>query len=246
MQRKLDRMERIDKPVFEKQSIRINFKAAERSGNEVIKVLKLSKSFRSRTILEGAGLNVALGERLALIGPNGSGKTTFVKMLLGEMEPDSGSIVPGANLKIAYLPQIVTFNNEEDMVIECFRENRSILEGKAREYLAKFMFYGKAPFKKVGQLSGGERVRLKLAMLLYDEVNLLILDEPTNHLDIESIETLEDALEDFKGTLLFISHDRYFINKVCSRVVAVENFKLASYPGNYDGYIEAKRCTTPR
>ncbi|MEN6314513.1 MAG: ribosomal protection-like ABC-F family protein [Clostridiaceae bacterium] len=240
MQRRLDKMEKIDKPVFEKQNIKINFKATERSGNDVIKVIGLSKSFNSRIIFKNADLYVTLGERIALIGPNGSGKTTFIKMLLGEMNADSGSAALGANMKIAYLPQTIAFNNEEDTVIECFREGRYILEGKAREYLAKFMFFAKAPFKKVKQLSGGERVRLKLSMLLYDEINVLILDEPTNHLDIESIETLEDALEDFKGTLLFISHDRYFINKVCSRVVAVEENRLVSYSGNYDYYKSKK------
>ncbi len=240
MQKKLDKMEKIHKPAFERQSIRINFKAADRSGHDIIKVKGLSKSFENRVILEDADLYVTLGERVALIGPNGSGKTTFLKILLGEVNPDSGNAALGANAKVAYLPQHITFNNEADTVIECFREDRNILEGKAREYLARFMFFGKAPFKKVKQLSGGEKVRLKLSMLLYDEVNLLILDEPTNHLDIDSIEVLEEALEDFEGTILFISHDRFFINKVCSRVVAIEGSKFASYPGNYDDYRNKK------
>ncbi len=240
MQRKLDKMERIDRPVFERQNIRINFKAAQRSGYETIKVCGLSKSFGSRMIFENTDLYVTLGERIALIGPNGSGKTTFIKMLLGETDADSGKLQLGANVKVSYLPQHITFSNEEDSVIGCFRENKSILEGKAREYLARFMFFGKDPYKKVKQLSGGERVRLKLSMLLYEETNLLILDEPTNHLDIESIETLEEALEDFEGTILFISHDRYFINKVCSRVVAIEENRFVNYPGNYDDYKNKK------
>ncbi|HEX2947223.1 MAG TPA: ABC-F family ATP-binding cassette domain-containing protein [Clostridia bacterium] len=236
LQRKLDKMDRVNRPEFKKQSIRINFKESQRSGNDVIKVCGLSKSFGDRIILENTDLYVALGERIALIGPNGSGKTTFLKILMGESAADAGTAALGANAKIAYLPQIITFRDEEATVIDCFREDRYILEGKAREYLSRFMFFGKAPFRKVKQLSGGERVRLKLSMLLYDETNVLILDEPTNHLDIESIEALEEALEDFKGTLLFISHDRYFINKVCSRVVAVENRRFESYPGNYDYY----------
>jgi len=240
LQRKLDRMDRISKPEFKKQSIRINFKAAERSGNDIIKVCRLSKSFGDRIIFGNADLYIAVGERIALIGPNGSGKTTFIKILIGESAADAGTVALGANAKVAYLPQIITFKDEEAMVIDCFREDRYILEGKAREYLSRFMFFGKAPFRKVKQLSGGERVRLKLSMLLYDETNTLILDEPTNHLDIESIEALEEALEDFHGTLLFISHDRYFINKVCSRVVAVENSKLTSYSGNYDYYKPKK------
>ncbi len=240
LERKLEKMDRINRPVFKKQSIRINFKSSDRSGNDVIKVSGLSKSFGDRIILEEAGLYVGAGEKAALIGPNGSGKTTFIRMLLGELAPDDGIAEFGASVKIAYLPQIITFADEEATVIDCFREGRYILEGKAREYLSKFMFFGKAPFKKVKQLSGGERVRLKLSMLLYDETNVLILDEPTNHLDIESIEALEEALEDFDGTLLTISHDRYFINKVCGRVIAVEDSKLLSYWGNYDYYRQKK------
>lgn len=247
MQRKLDKMERIDRPVFDKQNIRICFKAAERSGNDVLKVCGLSKSFESRRIFENTDLYISLGERVALIGPNGSGKTTFLKLLFGEINADHGQILLGTSIKISYLPQHITFNNEEDTVIGCFRENKYILEGKARECLARFMFFGKDPYKKVKHLSGGEKVRLKLSMLLYEETNLLILDEPTNHLDIDSIEVLEEALEDFKGTILFISHDRYFINKVCNRVVAIEDNKFVNYAGNYDYYKDKlkKRSSLP-
>lgn len=241
MQRKLDKMERIDRPVFEKQNIKISFKATGRSGNEVLKVCGLSKSFESKRIFENTDLYISLGERIALIGPNGSGKTTFLKMLFGEINADHGQILLGASIKISYLPQHIAFNNEEDTVIGCFRENKYILEGKAREYLARFMFFGKDPYKKVKHLSGGEKVRLKLSMLLYEETNLLILDEPTNHLDIDSIEALEEALEDFKGTILFISHDRYFINKVCSRLVAIEENRFVNYTGNYDYYKDKKK-----
>lgn len=240
MQRKLEKMERIDRPIFERKNISINFKATERSGYETVKVSGLTKSFGSRTILENADLYITLGERVALIGPNGSGKSTFIKVLLGEINADNGNLQLGANVKLAYLPQHISFNNEEDTVIECFRENKFILEGKAREYLSRFMFFGKDPYKKVKHLSGGEKVRLKLALLLYEEINFLILDEPTNHLDIDSIEVLEEALEDFEGTMLFISHDRYFINKVCSRVVAIEDKKLINYVGNYDDYRNKK------
>ena len=240
MQRKLEKMERIDRPVFERKNISINFKATERSGYETVKVSGLTKSFGSRTILENVDLYITLGERVALIGPNGSGKSTFIKVLLGEIKADNGKLQLGANVKLAYLPQHISFNNEEDTVIECFRENKYILEGKAREYLSRFMFFGKDAYKKVKHLSGGEKVRLKLALLLYEEINLLILDEPTNHLDIDSIEVLEEALEEFEGTMLFISHDRYFINKVCSRVVAIEDNKLINYEGNYDDYKNKK------
>lgn len=240
IQIKLDKMDRIDKPVFEKQNMKLNLKAAQRSGNETIKAIGLSKSFEDKVIFKDADLLVNFGERVGLIGPNGSGKTTFLKLLLGEEHPDAGIVELGANVMAAYLPQKITFKNEEFTVLECFREDIFILEGKAREYLSKFMFYGNSVFKKVKHLSGGERIRLKLAKLLYEDINLLILDEPTNHLDIDSIETFEEALEDFKGTIFFISHDRYFINKIGKRVIAVEGNGFKSYPGNYDYYKSVK------
>jgi ATP-binding cassette, subfamily F, member 3 len=240
IQKKLDKLDRIDKPVFEKKNMKLNFKEAERSGKETIKSKGLSKSFEDKVIFKNADLMIHFGERVGLVGPNGSGKTTFLKMLLGEEQPDQGMVELGANVMAAYLPQKITFNNEELTVIETFREDISILEGKAREYLSKFMFYKKSPYKKVKFLSGGERIRLKLAILLYQDINLLILDEPTNHLDIDSIETLEEALEEFKGTIFFISHDRYFINKMAERVVAVEDQRFKSYFGNYDEYKSEK------
>jgi ATP-binding cassette, subfamily F, member 3 len=240
IQKKLDKLDRIDKPVFEKKNMKLDFKATERSGNETIKAKGLSKSYKDKAIFKNTDLMIHFGERVGLVGPNGSGKTTFLKMLLGEEQTDRGVVELGANVMAAYLPQKISFNNEELTVIETFREDISILEGKAREYLSKFMFYKKSPYKKVKFLSGGERIRLKLAMLLYQDINLLILDEPTNHLDIESIETLEEALEDFKGTIFFISHDRYFINKMAERVVAIEDNGFRSYLGNYDDYKSEK------
>ena len=236
IQKKIDKMDRIDKPVFERRNMRLHFNDAVRSGNETIKAIELSKRYEDKVIFDGADLMVHYGERVGMVGPNGSGKTTFLKMLLGEEQPDAGVVELGANVLAAYLPQKIVFENEELTVIECFREDISIVEGKAREYLAKFMFYKKSVFKKVKFLSGGERIRLKLAMLMFQDINLLILDEPTNHLDIDSIETLEAALEDFKGTIFFISHDRYFINKIGERVIAIENHGFKSYEGNYDFY----------
>ncbi len=231
---------RTEKPKFERKNMKLNFKDGERSGNETIKAKGISKSFNDKVILRDVDLLIHFGERAALIGPNGSGKTTFLKMLLDEEKPDSGVVELGANVMAAYLPQKITFKNEEFTVLECFREDISILEGQAREYLSKFMFYGNSVFKKVKHLSGGERIRLKLGKLLYEDVNLLILDEPTNHLDIDSIENFEEALEDFKGTIFFISHDRYFINKISERVIAIEDNGFKSYPGNYDYYKNVK------
>lgn len=240
IQKKLDKMDRIDKPIFERRNMRLNFNDATRSGKETIKAIGLAKRYEDKVIFDGADLMIHYGERVGMVGPNGSGKTTFLKMLVGEEQPDAGVVELGANVMAAYLPQKIEFENEELTVLECFREGISIVEGKAREYLAKFMFYKKSVFKKVKFLSGGERIRLKLAMLMYQDINLLILDEPTNHLDIDSIETLEAALEDFKGTIFFISHDRYFINKIGERVIAVEEYGLKSYQGNYDEYKREK------
>ncbi|WP_433746913.1 ribosomal protection-like ABC-F family protein [Falsibacillus pallidus] len=234
IQKKLDKMELIDKPVFERRNMRLDFKEAQRSGKETIKAIGLTKKFGDKVIFNKADLMIHFGERVGLVGPNGSGKSTFLKMLLGEEQPDSGIVELGANVQAAYLPQKIVFQDEDQTVLECFRGDISIPEGKAREYLAKFMFYKKSVFKKVKHLSGGERIRLKLAMLLFQDINLLILDEPTNHLDIDSIETLEEALEDFKGTIFFVSHDRYFINKIGEKVISLENGRLRSYLGNYD------------
>ncbi len=240
IQIKLDKLERIDKPVFEKQNMKLSFQSTQRSGNITMKAVGLSKSYPDKVIFKDADLIVNYGERVAFIGPNGCGKTTFLKILLGEEKPDAGMVGLGANVMAAYLPQHVTFGDEELTVLDSFREDKYILEGKAREFLAKFMFYGANVYKKVRHLSGGERIRLKLAKLLFDDINLLILDEPTNHLDTDSIETIEVALAKFKGTIFFISHDRYFMNKIGERVVVVENHALKSYDGNYDDYKKVK------
>lgn len=240
MQKRLDRMEKIERPILEREAMKLNFKDTTRSGRDVIKVSSLDKSYENKALLKNAELLVRYGERTALIGPNGSGKSTLLRMILGEEETDFGEASLGANVKFGHLPQVIEFEDEEMTVLECFRNGITIPEGKAREYLSKFMFFGNSVFKRVKSLSGGERSRLKLSRLLYDEINVLILDEPTNHLDIDSIETLEEALEAFEGTIFFISHDRYFINKISQRVIALENKKLVSYPGNYDYYREKK------
>lgn len=239
MQHKLDKMERLDKP-SDKQNMRLNFRQADRSGKITITAKDLSKGFGQKILFHNADMEVYYGERVALIGPNGSGKTTFLKMLLGEEASDGGRVELGASVLPAYLPQSVIFDNDEMTVLEYFRDDISILEGRAREHLAKFLFYGSSVFKKIKLLSGGERLRLKLARLLYNDINLLILDEPTNHLDTRSIETIEEALAAFKGTIFFISHDRYFINKISDRVIAIEDEGLQSYLGNYDYYKSVK------
>ncbi|HCW52480.1 MAG TPA: ABC transporter ATP-binding protein [Clostridium sp.] len=236
MQKALNKIQRIEKPKFDKTNVKLNFNETERSGNEVIKVKDLCKRYDDKILFENAHMLVNFKERVGLIGANGCGKTTFLKMLLGKDSVDSGSIILGDSVKYAYLPQNIIFDNEDATILEEFRSNINILEGKAREYLSKFMFFGADVFKKLKHLSGGERIRVKLSQLLYNDINLLILDEPTNHLDISSIDTLEEALGKFKGTVFFISHDRYFLNKMSTTVVEVENHKFTTYKGNYDYY----------
>lgn len=239
MQIKLDKLEKIDKPIVKKH-MNLDIKTGERSGNLVIKAYELDKSFEDKVLFHQAELLIQYGERVAMIGPNGCGKSTFIKMLLGELTPECGEVILGANVKLAYLPQNVTFEDEDITVLDYFREDISILLGKAREHLAKFMFYGNNVFKKVKYLSGGERYRLKLSKLLFTDVNLLILDEPTNHLDITSIERIEEALTNFKGTIFFVSHDRYFINKIADKVISIENNRFKAYLGNYDYFKHEK------
>lgn len=236
IQKRLDKMDRVKRPQLEKNNMALDLNTLSRTGKETILVKNICKKFGDKIIFKDAELMVQYGQRMAFIGPNGSGKTTFVKMLLGEVQPDSGTLKLAANSKVAYLPQKITFLDESLSVLESFREDLDISEGKAREYLAKFMFFGKRVFTDVKALSGGERVRLKLAKLLYEDVNLLILDEPTNHLDIDSIETLEEALEAFSGTIFFISHDRYFINNLDAIIAAIEDHMIHVYLGNYDVY----------
>lgn len=240
MQKRLDKIQRIDKPLIEQPKIQLNFSDTDRSGKDVISIEGLCKSFDTKNILEKLDLELKFGECTALIGNNGCGKSTIIKILLGEIVPDNGKVQLGSNIKIGYLPQNITFNNEELTVLDAFREDMNILEGPARGILAKFLFYGESVFKKVKSLSGGEKTRLKLCKLIQNDINLLILDEPTNHLDIDSRENLEEALSEFNGTILFISHDRFFINRLATRICEIEDRKLMNYQGNYEYYKQKK------
>lgn len=238
MEKMLSKIQRIDKPVIERQGININASTGDRSGDNVVIVKELCKSFGEKVLFNKADLLVRNKESVALIGANGCGKSTLIKILLGSLEADNGSADLGSSIKLGYLPQNITFKNDNMTILEAFREGIVITDGKAREYLAKYMFFGETVFKKVGSLSGGERSRLKLAILMHNEVNFLILDEPTNHLDIDSREELEEVLKDFQGTILFVSHDRYFINNIAKRVVELTGGALTSYGGNYEYYKE--------
>ncbi|MFT5875364.1 MAG: ATP-binding cassette subfamily F protein 3 [Clostridium sp.] len=240
MQKRLDKVERVDKPLINQAKIQLDFAQTDRSGKDVVSIKGLCKSFDQKQILKDLHLEIRYGERTALIGDNGSGKSTIIKILLGEANSDYGEVKLGSNIKIGYLPQNIIFNNEDLTVIEAFREDITISEGAARGILAKFLFYGDHVFKKVKNLSGGEKSRLKLCKLIQNDINLLILDEPTNHLDIDSRENLEEALMEFSGTILFISHDRFFINKLAIRICEIEDKKITNYYGDYEYYKEKK------
>ncbi|KEK22374.1 ABC transporter ATP-binding protein [Bacillus gaemokensis] len=232
MERALERMEKLKKPMLERKQMGLQFEGQERSGKDVVVMKEVGKTFANRSLFQGANLHVRFQERTAIVGRNGTGKTTLLKLLLQEMKPDAGEIRIGSSVKIGYLSQHA-YGNVKYNVLEAFREYVAVTEGEARHILARFLFYGPAVFKKVNQLSGGERMRLRLAQLMYQDVNFLVLDEPTNHLDIESREVLEEALEQYNGTILAVSHDRYFLNKLFEKTYWIDEHKLFEFAGNY-------------
>ncbi|WP_282173178.1 ribosomal protection-like ABC-F family protein [Cytobacillus firmus] len=234
MEKALQRMKKLDRPVLNRKKMNMDLESSERSGKDVVLMKEVSKSFGSKHLLKDVRMHILFRDRTAIVGDNGTGKSTLVKMMLGELEPDAGEIRRGSNLKIGYLSQHVFSNADDQSVIDTFREGLTITEGEARHILAGFLFYGHTVFRKVSQLSGGERMRLRLAQLMHRDINFLILDEPTNHLDIESREVLEEALEEFNGTILAVSHDRYFINRIFSKIYWIDQKELHYYEGNYD------------
>lgn len=234
MQRALDRIEKLDRPKLDVKKMAIDFEAKNRSGKDVIKLENVSKSFGSRTLFEEVNMLIQYRDRTAIVGENGTGKSTLLKMILRECDSDKGSVKVGSNVKIGYLSQHVFHTIGDERVIDVFRSEVTVNEGEARHILARFLFYGPAVFRKVNQLSGGERMRLRLAQLMHQDINLLILDEPTNHLDIDSCEVLEEALEQFNGTILAVSHDRYFLNKLFTKVYWLQDETVYFFDGNYD------------
>ena len=248
MQRALDRIEKLDRPKLDVKKMAIDFESNDRSGKDVIKLENVSKSFGSRTLFGNVNMLVQYKDRTAIVGENGTGKSTLLKMILRECESDHGSVKVGSNVKIGYLSQHVFQSIGDERVIDVFRSEVTVNEGEARHILARFLFYGPAVFRKVNQLSGGERMRLRLAQLMYQDINLLVLDEPTNHLDIDSCEVLEEALEQFNGTILAVSHDRYFLNKLFNKIYWLHDGSLYFFDGNYDwakGKLSAIKVIPP-
>ncbi|WP_240666702.1 ribosomal protection-like ABC-F family protein [Longirhabdus pacifica] len=238
MERALQRMEKIERPPVHKK-MKIDFDVNKRSGKEVIKLQQVSKSFANKEIFRAIQMNVQYKDKIAIVGGNGTGKSTLLKMILNQLSPDQGEVLVGSNVNIGYVSQdSIDKSIVNERVIDAFRREVMVSEAEARQILAAFMFYGHAVFRKVDQLSGGERVRLRLAQLLQQNTNCLILDEPTNHLDIASREVLEEALENYEGTVITVSHDRYFLNRLFHNVYWIEDHTMYYYLGNYD---EAKK-----
>lgn len=231
MERMLERMEKVKKPRVQKK-MKLQLTASERSGKEVAQFYDVAKSY-DRLLFTEVTFDVYWQDTLAIIGENGAGKSTLLKMLLGEEQPDEGIVELGSSVKIGYLAQHLIEADPEARLIDVFRSELMMTEPEARHILAQFLFYGADVFKQFKNMSGGERMRLKLAQLMQQEINLLILDEPTNHLDIESREVLEENLEQFEGTIIAISHDRYFLQKLFDRIVWIEKQRAIVHEGDY-------------
>ena len=243
MERRIERMRTVDKPTKERK-MTAQFQSRDFFGDEVIVLKNLAKRFGERTLFSDLNLSVTGGERIALIGDNGTGKSTLIKLIMGEEYPDEGRIKTGPSVRVAYLPQIIHFDvPTRNLVDTMLYSKRDISPQKARDRLAAFHFQGEDVFKSVNVLSGGEQSRLRLCMLMDDEINFLILDEPTNHLDIASREWIEEAVEAYDGTLLFVSHDRYFINRFATRVWDLSGGTITDYPMGFERYRKVKAET---
>ena len=240
MEKRIERMRTTERPTKARR-LDARFTSREFRGDEVMQVKNLSKSFGERTLFSEIYLRVEPGERIALLGENGTGKTTFINMVMGLEPADTGSIRLGPSIRTAYLPQIIHFDHPERSLVDTMiYEKKNMTAQSARNRLAAYEFRGEDVFKQVSVLSGGELSRLRLCMLMDEEVNFLILDEPTNHLDIASREWIEEAVEAFDGTLLFVSHDRYFIQRFATRVWELADGTITDYPMGFAQYRAAK------
>jgi len=237
IQKAIDRMEKIKRPILQRKTAEFEFNLSDRSGEDVVTLLEVEKSYGDRLLMTDASQLLRYGERVAIIGDNGTGKSTLFKLILGQEKPDEGEVMLGSRVQVGYLAQD-SKPQVNKTVLQYFREEAGLEEGAARGRLAQYLFYGADVFKGISNLSGGEWTRLRLALIMHAKPNLLMLDEPTNHLDIESREALEEMLEDYAGTVLAISHDRYFINKLAQQIWQIKDSKLLSHIGNFDDLRE--------
>ncbi|MFB4168660.1 ABC-F family ATP-binding cassette domain-containing protein [Virgibacillus sp. JSM 102003] len=240
--KQLAKMEKLEKPKGDESSASFSFQINRRSGNDVLKIDNLSFQYEETPVFSNVKIHVNRGERIALVGPNGVGKTTLLKTILGQLEPASGSIHIGTNVQIGYYDQEQqTLSSSKTVLDELWDDYPAVDEKDIRTVLGNFLFSGDDVLQSVHSLSGGEKARLSLAKLMMQQANFLVLDEPTNHLDIDSKEVLEAALMEFPGTIIFVSHDRYFINKITDQVVEMQQDGATVYLGDYDYYIEKKQ-----
>ncbi len=240
----LDKIERIDKPTEVRSKMKIRLTPHIMSGNDVLTVTGLAKSFGNQTLFSNLNFEIKRGEKVAIIGKNGTGKTTILKIINDLLPADAGEIRPGAKVQIAYYDQEHQVLHPEKTLFDELQDTYPYMDNtEVRNVLAAFLFTGDDVFKRISEISGGERGRVSLAKLMLSDANLLILDEPTNHLDIVSKEILEDAINAYEGTVLYVSHDRYFINKTATRILDLTEQTLLNYPGNYDYYLEKKEAT---
>lgn len=241
LEKRLEKIEKINKPIVDRKSASFEISGVERTGKEVIKVLDVNKSYDKKQLFHDINFTLFYKESLCILGENGTGKSTLLKIIINEIPSDFGKITIGSNVKIGYLPQEVSFEKEDISIVDYFSYNYGISLGEARKELANILFTGDDVYKHISTLSGGEKSRLKLGMLIYEKVNTLILDEPTNHLDIESREVLEENLINYDGTILFVSHDRYFVDKIATCVGEIEDKNFKIYNFNYEGYKQEKQ-----
>ena len=237
MEKRIEKLSHTEKPT-EQKKLSVKFRQREFEGDEVLVMEGLSKSFGEKKLFSGLDLTVTGGERIALIGDNGTGKSTLVKLIMGDETPDAGYVYRGPAVRTAYLPQMVSFSVPERSAYDTMLYDCRCQPQEARDRLAAFGFRGEDVFTPVGTLSGGEKSRLRLCMLMGSDINFLILDEPTNHLDIASREWMEDALSDYEQTLLFVSHDRYFIEKFATRIWALADGRTTDFRGGYSEFCQ--------
>ncbi len=242
IQKRLDKIELLDKPESQKE-LPLNFQMNGRSGKQVLIINDFDLSIGNKELLEKINFNLMFKDKVCLMGKNGCGKSTLIKYIMNlyNNNIDDEHIKVGSNVSIGYIPQNITFEDENATVLDIARKSYNGTETHLRASLAKFMFNGDNVFKRVNTLSGGEKVRLKLFEIIQKNTNFLIMDEPTNHIDITTKEVLENALKDFQGTILFISHDRYFINEIAQKILYIEDKNINEYLGNYNDYNEIKQ-----